>query len=339
MNATTIGIDLAKTVFQVHGADEKGRKLFSKRLTRDQLVAFMAQHPPCVVGMEACGGSHDWGRRLSAMGHQVRLMSPQYVKPYIKTNKDDVADAQGICEAVTRPSMRFVSIKSIHQQDGLLLHRIRSRLIAQSTQLQNHLRGLLYEYGIVIAKGIAALKRDLVVLLSNTDERLSERAKGLFRSLYEELIELQKRRQAYDHQLKRQSQEDEDCQRLEGVPGVGPVTASAMVAHIGDVQSFKKARDLSAFIGLVPRHHGTGGKTQPLGISKRGDRYLRYLLIHGARAWVKVAMKKQDAYSQWIQALVQRRGMNRAVVAVANKNARIMWALLTYKTCYQAPAC
>lgn len=334
MNLTTVGIDIAKNVFQLYGVDEKGQRVLTKRLKRPELATYLANLPACLIGMEACGGSHHWARTFQQMGHTVKLMSPQYVKPYVKTNKNDYNDAEAICEAVTRPTMRFVAIKTIGQQDVLLLHKIRSRLIGQRTQLQNQIRGLLMEYGIIIPRGLATLRSKLAEILPEGTE-LSEAARGLFRELNEELSQLTQRIDVHEKKLRSLVKTNAACERLETIPGIGPVSASALVATIGDAAIFKTGRQLAAFFGLVPRQHSSGDKQRLLGISKRGNTYIRSLLVHGARAVVAAAMKKQDKHSVWIQQLAQRRGFNRAVVALANKNARRVWALLTHNTVYK----
>lgn len=331
MNITTIGIDLAKEVFQVYGVDEKGRKVFSKKLKRGELFGFMAQQPACLVGMEACGSAHYWAREFRQMGHTVKLMAPQYVKPYVKTNKNDEKDAEAICEAVGRPNMRFVEIKTLEQQDILLVHRIRSRLVAESTALQNQIRGLLAEYGIVMRKGKKNLVNGLPEILAD-DPRLSEKGRELLTELLDELKNLQERIKKQDRHISELVKADDRCRRLKTIPGIGPITASALVGTIGSGKQFEKGRQLSAFLGLTPKQSSSGGKDRLLGISKRGDRYLRTLMIHGARAAVKAVLsskeEKMDRLSCWIRALKTRAHNNVVVVALANKNARIAWAIL-----------
>lgn len=332
---SVLGIDLAKNVFQLHGVDEKGKTVLQKRLSRNKLAEFICNISPCLIGMEACGGAHYWARKFERFGHKVKLMSPQYVKPYVKTNKNDMNDAEAICEAVTRPSMRFVPIKTIEQQDIQAVHRIRSRLMAQRTGLVNQVRGLLAEYGIIMAQGMSRFRTLVPALLDDDYSHLTQMAKSLFWNLYEQFKYLDEQISLYDHKIKLLCKESEVCQRLLQVEGIGPLTASALIAAVGDGKIFQKARQLSAFLGLVPRQSSSGGKNVLLGISKRGNVYLRTLLIHGARAVVMRASSKTTKLSQWLKELIQRRGYNKACVALANKNARILWAILTKQTVYQ----
>jgi transposase len=290
----------------------------------------------CTLGMEACGGAHYWARAFEALGHTVKLMAPQYVKPYVKTNKNDWRDAAAICEAVGRESMSFVPIKSVAQQDGMSVHRIRERLIKQRTALMNEMRGLLLEYGIAIPQGISRLRRAAVSLIEPQDERLSALMKRMVAQLYEELQALEERLKAYDAEIKRLYQADERCQRLATIPGVGMITATAIVARIGSAEAFNNGRHLAASLGLVPRQNSTGGKQKMGSISKRGDRYVRKLLVHGARSALVAAMRKHERtrQTQWALALLKRGDVNKAVVALAHKMARMAWALLKKKTVY-----
>lgn len=325
MNITTIGIDLAKNVFQVHGTDERGKAVLSKVLRRSQVVQFFAQRPPCLIGMEACGSAHFWARKLTALGHTVKLMAPQFVKPYVKSNKNDARDAEAICEAVGRPSMRFVAIKTPEQQALLALHRARQGLVRARTAQGNQIRGLLGELGCVIPKGRRHLEQQIPAILEDAENGLSGMSRELFARLLEHLRHLDAQVLALEAQIKAWHREDAASQRLEEVPGIGPLTASALVASIGDARNFKNGRQLSAWLGLVPRQHSSGGKAKLLGISKRGDVYLRTLLIHGARSSLRFAKP-----SHWGAQLAQRRSKNLAAVALANKNARIVWALLAH---------
>ena len=338
MKITTLGIDLAKRVFQLHGVDRHGKCVLKKRLTRKQVLPFIANLPACVIGMEACGGAHYWARECRQLGHEVRLMAPQHVKPYIKANKNDANDAEGICEAVGRPNMRFVGIKDVAQQDIQALHRIRSGFMQSRTRIVNQVRGLLAEYGIVLPKQIATVRRQLPGLLEDGENALTAMSRELFAGLYEELVRLDLRIKTCDAQIHRIYQANGVCQRLGKVEGIGPITATAVVASVGDPTVFRRGRELSAWLGLVPKHKASGGKTVLLGISKRGDRYLRTLLIHGARSIVSRAEGKTDARSRWVTQLKQRRGMNKACVALANKNARIIWALLASGEAYRPAA-
>jgi transposase len=338
MQMTTIGIDLAKQVFQLHGVDVHGKTVLKKRLSRSALGPFMANVPPCRVGLEACASAHYWSRQLRAFGHDVRLMSPQFVKPYVKFQKNDSNDAEAICEAVSRPTMRFVSPKTIGQQDLQALHRIRQRRIHNRTALSNQIRGLLMEYGITLPRQIAQVRRRLPSLLEDAAHQLTSLGRELLADLYQELVALDRQLHEIEVQIKRIFAATELCRRLAQIEGVGPLIATAMVAAVGDPRAFKNGRQLAAWLGLVPRQHSSGGKHLLLGITKRGDRYLRALLIHGARAVVVRAAAKQDTRSRWIADLQRRRGTNRTSVAVANKNARILWALMTTEQRYRRAA-
>ena len=331
-----LGIDLSKQSFQLHGVDENGQVVMKKSLTRNKLTAFMAKLAPCLIGMEACGGANHWTREFEKMGHTVRMMAPQFVKPYVKSNKNDATDAEAICEAVQRPSMRFVPAKSLEQQDIQSIHRIRSQVVARRTALSNQIRGLLMEYGMVIPKGITYTRKAIPLILEDAGNGVTPLFRELLQELYEELLHLDERIVALENKLKSISQVNEDCQRLLTIPGVGLLSATAMIAAIGDIGAFKSGRELAAWLGLVPRQHSTGGKPTLLGISKRGDTYLRTLLIHGGRTVVRVAQKYTDLQNQWAHRLDKRRGKNIAAVAVANKNARIAWALLSRKDIYRA---
>ncbi len=314
----------------MHGVDARGKVVVHQRATRKQLPRLLANLEPCLVGMEACGSAHHWAREIEKLGHTVKLMSPQFVKPYRKGNKNDPNDAEAICEAVTRPSMRFVPIKSAAQQDIQALHRVREQLLKSRTALVNQVRGLLGEHGIVAPRGIAYLRRLLIEILAEPG------ARGLSGLLGETLVEiaarlrfLDERIHSYDLRIGRVFAHDERCQRLAKVEGVGPLVATAMVSAVGNATEFKSGRELSAWLGLVPRQHSSGNRNVLLGISKRGDRYLRTLLIHGARSALCRAERRSDRRSVWASRLKLKRGFNVAAVALANKNARIIWALLT----------
>ena len=328
---TMLGIDLAKESFQLHGVDRKGKAILRKSLKRKQLLEFMVQFPSCTVCMEACGGSNYWAQKFLAMGHQVKLIAAQYVKPFVKSQKNDRNDAEAIVEAASRPSMRFVSPKQQWQQDIQTLHRVRQRQQRAKTALACQIRGLLMEYGITIPEGIGHLKKQLPVILEDAENGLSSTLRTLVSDLYEEFVELEVRKAKYDLQLKQISLTHESCKRLQQVPGVGPLTSTAFVASVGDVNVFKNGRQLAAWLGLVPKQCSTGGKTKLLGITKRGDIYLRSLMVHGARAVVTQATLKkdrQDSLSQRIRHLVETRGFNKTAVAIANRNARVMFAML-----------
>lgn len=335
MNITTVGIDLAKNVFHIHGADAKGKPVMSKRLTRAKLSDFVANLPPCLIAMEACGGAHQWARQFQGFGHTVKLISPQFVKPFVKSNKNDRNDAEAICEAVVRPTMRFVAVKSREQQDRQALHRVRQRLVGQRTALINQIRGLLLEYGITIPRLPSAVRRQLPQILEDADNGLSPMARRLFAGLYEELNEIQQRINPVDKQIQQVAQQDELCQRLQKIEGIGPLTATAITATIGDATVFKNGRQLAAFLGLTPRQYSSGGKERLGGISKRGDTYMRTLLIHGARAALRSARRKHTPKANWMNNLERRRGTSIAAVAIANKNARIVWSLMARREYYQ----
>ena len=329
MTTTTLGIDLAKNVFQLHGVDASGKTTLRKRLSRDKLLPFLANLPPCLVGIEACGSSNHWARHFHALGHKVRQISPQYIKPYVKTNKNDYNDAEAICEAVSRPHMHFVPIKTIEQQDIQALHRVRERLVRGRTALVNQTRGLLREYGIFIPEGIRPFRSHIPDVLENAENELTSLTREIVADQYERLLDVDKQITKYDERINLIFRHSQICRRLAAVDGVGPITATALVAAIGDAHEFRNGRHLAAWLGLVPRQHSSGDRNILLGISKRGNTYLRTLLIHGARSIVRRCSSRTDARGQWINALKERRGFNRTCVALANKNARILWALLT----------
>jgi len=330
-----VGIDLAKRVFHMHGVNSDGQVVLKKRLPRNRLVAFMVQLPPCLVGMEACGGSNDWARKFRDMGHDVRLISPQFVKPYVKSNKNDMVDAAAICEAVSRPNMRFVPIKSVEQQDIQSLHRARSLAVGHRTAQANQMRGLLMEYGIVVARSVAALRKGIPEILEDADNALTPMFRELLYGLWDEFLRLDTRIAKHDAQIRQLSEQSDVCKRLMTIPGVGPMVSTALVAAVSDGKAFKSGREMAAWLGLVPRQHSTGGKPRLLGISKRGDVYLRKLLIHGARAALRWADRKQDRRSRWVSKLANRRGQNIAAVALANKTVRTAWVLMTRDEAYR----
>ena len=329
MTITTLGIDLAKNVFQLQGVDSAGNVTLRKRLTRAKLAEFVVKLPPCLIGLEACGSTYYWARKFRSMGHTVKLMAPQFVKPYIKSNKNDANDAAGICEAVSRPSMRFVPIKNIEQQDVQSLHRVRSQAVKQRTALANQMRGLLAEYGIIIPKGISHISRHLQGILEDAENELTCLTREIFSDLYEQFKMLSETVNAYTKKIEQIAKDDEKCQRLIKIEGVGPLGATAIMAAVGNASVFKNGREMAAWLGLVPKQHSSGDRTKLLGITKRGNNYIRTLLIHGGRAVARVCDKKSDARSQWIKDKKDRCGINKAAVAIANKNARIIWALLT----------
>lgn len=335
MQITTIGIDLAKNVFQVHGVDGHGKVVLKKQLKRDQMAVFFANLAPCLIGMEACGSAHHWARKLQAQGHTVRLIAPQFVKPYVKTNKHDAADAEAICEAVSRPNMRFVPIKNVEQQAVLALHRVRQGLVKARTAQANQIRGLLSEFGLIVPQGMAHLHARVPVLVDAAKDELPGVFRELVQRMLEHLKELDRQVGETEVQIQAWHRSNALSRKLEKIPGIGPITASALVASIGDAKNFAHGRQLAAWLGLVPKQHSTGGKTNLLGISKRGDTYLRTLLIHGARAVILHAERKPDAQG-WLCKLIGRRNKNVAAVALANKNARIVWALLAHGREFQS---
>lgn len=333
-----VGIDLGKLAFHVFGVDGTGSPALRKKLRRKQVLAFMANLPPSLVGLEACGGSHYWARELGKLGHDVRLMSPQFVKPYIQGNKNDYNDAAGICEAVGRPTMRFVTVKSVEQQDLQALHRVRQSVVKTRTALANQIRGLLNEYGIVIPQGIGHIRTRIPAVLEDAENGLTGQFRELLAGLLDAFRSLDERIGLYDRDIRQAYTACDACQRIGAVEGIGAQTATAIVATYGDARQFLDGRQFSASIGLVPRQHTTGDKPRLLGISKRGDKYIRTLLIHGARSVVNRIEGKTDRRSRWLQSLVARRGKNKAAVALANKNARVIWTMLTRGESYHAPA-
>ena len=329
MKVTTVGIDLAKNVFQLHGVNEFGKPVIKKQIRRDQMAEFFVNLPACLIGMEACGSAHHWARKLVSFGHTVRLMAPQFVKPYVKTNKNDAADAEAICEAVARPNMRFVPIKNIEQQSVLALHRVRQGFVKARTAQANQIRGLLSEFGLIIPQGIGHIENRVPELIEDASNELPGSFRLLVQRLLDHLKELDRQVEELAAQIVKWHRQSEASGKLAKVPGIGPITASALVASLGDAKNFDSGRQVAAWLGLVPKQHSSGGKQNLLGISKRGDTYLRTLLIHGARSVIYRAPQKPDACS-WINGVVNRRNKNVAAVALANKNARIVWALLAH---------
>ena len=329
MDITTVGIDLAKNFFQIHGVNGRGKALLRKQLRREQVEAFFANLPPCLVGLEACASAHHWARRIQAFGHTVRLMAPQFVKPYVKSNKNDAADAAAICEAVSRASMRFVPIKNLEQQSVLALHRVRQGFVKARTAQANQIRGLLGEFGLIVPQGIAYITQRVPALLEDATNDLPDALRQLIDRLLEHLRLLSCQVDEIEEQIKAWHRANEASRRLEKVPGIGPITASALVATVGDARNFDNGRQLAAWLGVVPRQHSSGGKPTLLGMSKRGDAYLRTMLIHGARSVIFRATQKADPRS-WVFKVAMRRNKNVAAVALANKNARIVWALLAH---------
>ncbi len=330
MKITTVGIDLAKNLFQVHAVDERGKAVLRKQLRRAQVAVFFGNLPPCVIGMEACATAHYWGRTLQRFGHTVRLMAPQFVKPYVKTNKNDVADAEAICEAVGRPNMRFVPIKSIEQQAILSVHRVRKGFVKARTAQANQIRGLLGEFGLIIPQGIINVTKRVPELLEDAANELPLAFRQLIERLAQHLKELDRQVKEFEKEIIAWHRSSELSRKLEKIPGIGPLAASALVASIADAHSFDNGRQVSAWLGLVPRQSSSGGKATLLGMSKRGDAYLRTLLIHGARSAILAAKNKTDNTNGWLVNLLNRRHPNIAAVALANKNVRTVWALLAH---------
>lgn len=329
MEIKRIGLDLAKYVFEVHAVDDDEQVVLRKTLRRDAVAQFFAELDTCVIGMEACCGSHYWARVLTDLGHEVRLISPQFVKPYVKSNKNDRNDAEAICEAVGRPSMRFVPPKSPEQLEIQAVHRIRQRVVANRTRLVNQVRGLLGEHGVVVPRDINRIRRTLGEIADRQPGGFGELFVEMLRDIREELAELDARLAGYNQRIKHLFRSNEMCQRISQIEGIGPITATALVAAVGDKSCFKNGRQFAAWLGLVPKQRSSGGKARLFGISKRGDRYLRTMLIHGARAVLGRSAGKTDARSQWINRMRERRHPNVVAVALANKNARIVWSLLS----------
>jgi transposase len=338
MTVAFIGIDLAKNVFQLHGVDANGQAVLKRRLRREGLLAEIAELEPCVIGVEACTGAFYWQRQFEALGHTVKVIAPQYVKPFVKHQKNDQNDAEAICTALMLPNMKFVPTKSEEQQDIQALHRARRRLVNHRTALVSQMRGLLLDRGIPIALSIGRARRAIPEILGNQTNGLSAMSREIIGDLFDFLGQIDAQITTFDRHIDAVFKSNEDCRRIARICGVGPKTATAVVAAVGDGREFKNGRHLAAWMGLVPRQHSSGDKRLLMGISKRGDRHLRTLLIHGARSVVRVAQRKTDPFSQWVNSLRERRGMNRAIVAVANKNARIIWAMLNRNEEFRAHA-
>lgn len=330
---SVLGIDLAKNVFQLYGVNERSQAVMDKKISRQKLVEFVSNLKPCVIAMEACGSAHYWAREFKKMGHDAKLIAPQFVKPYVKTNKSDAADARAIVEAATRPHMRFVPIKQTRHHDMQSWLRVRDRFVRSRTAVLNECHGLLAEYGIILPRPKSKLIKKVVFLMS--DENITGHLKELLGILYEDLTALEAQIKKCDSKILKFSKEEEACGRLQTIPGVGEITSVAMVAAVVDPNHFKNGREFSASLGLVPKHMGTGGKTRLGRISKRGDSYLRQLLVHGGRSVLRSAESKQDRLSVWALKIAASRGHNKAAVAVANKNARVIWALMKSGEKYQ----
>lgn len=342
-NVTTVGLDLAKSVFQVHCADDDGKPVLRRKLRRGQVAGFFAELKPCLVGLEACASAHHWARTLQALGHEVRLIPPQYVKPFVKTNKNDAVDAEAICEALMRPTMRFAPVKSAQQQAVLTLHRARELLVRQRTMVSNALRGHCAEFGLIVAQGTSNVRKLIEIIEDGNDERLPDLARQSLGFLIEQLHTLQTQITGLERKLMVWHRANEASRRLVTIPGVGLMTATVLVATIGNASQFHSGRQLAAWLGLVPRQSSSGGKERLGRISKRGDGYLRRLLVHGARSvlrWSRGSNKcgPRQGRTAWQQSLLTRRPTNVVLVAMANKTARVVWAMLTRGEVYRAEA-
>lgn len=337
MKVIRVGVDLAKSVFQVHGVDAYEQPVWVRTLKRSAWIRELLKRvePGAEIGMEACAGAHHWGRVLKSHGYRVKLMAPQFVKPYVKSNKTDRNDAAAICEAMSRPSMRFVEVKSVEQQDVQAVHRVRSELVKRRTSKANQIRGLMSEYGLVAPARLGALRRAIPEWLEDADNGLSDRFRRLLAGLGDDLRELDGRIAEFDAEIGEVAKASPVARRLLELHGVGPITATALEAALGSGRGFERGRDFAVTVGLTPKQHSSGGKERRLGISKRGDAYLRKLLVHGARAAVRTAPGKTDPLSRWIQKLLATKHKNVVAVALAAKTARMAWALLRYEASYE----
>ena len=324
----TIGIDIAKNVFQLHGVNHAGKAVFKRRVMRNQLIGVLAQIEPCTIIVEACTGAFYWARRFEALDHQVRVISPQYVKPFVRRQKNDGNDAEAICIAGRQPHMAFVPKKSVEQQDIQALHRARQRMVNHRTAVVSQMRGLLLDRGFAIGVSITRARRAIPDILSDFENDLTALAREAIMELYDLFRDLDRRIALFDKKIERVFQSSPVCQRIAKIKGVGPKTATAIVAAVGDGREFKNGRHMAAWLGLVPRQHSSGERTKLMGISKRGDKHLRAMLVHGARSVVRTAVNKSDPHNESVNQLRERRGFNRATVGVANKTARTIWALL-----------
>jgi len=331
MKINRIGVDLAKNVFQLHGADHKGKAVWKRKLSRDKWlkVLFETVEPGTEIGMEACGGAHHWSRVLIEKGYEVKIIPPQFVKPFVKSNKNDANDAAAICEAMARPNMHPIKVKTIEQQDLQAVHRIREEIKSHRIAKANQIRGLVTEYGLVVPRELTSLRKAIPQWLEDADNGLTMFFRQLLHGLWDDLLSLDKRMTELDKQIAVIAQENPVAKRLQQLRGVGPLVATALVATMGDAKQYRKGRDMAAAIGLTPRQHSSGGKDRLLGISKRGDAYLRCLLVHGARSAMRTAKDKDDRLSRWITSLQDRRHANVAACAMANKIARMAWVMMS----------
>ena len=337
MKLIRVGVDLAKNVFQLHGVDRSEKTVWRRKLVRGDWIKALLDRiePGCEIGMEACSGAHHWARVLQAQGFTVKLVAPQFVKPYVKSNKNDANDAEAICEAMSRPSMRFVAVKTVEQQDIQAVHRVRSGLMDQRKAKANQLRGLASEYGLVAPKELLHLRLAIPRWLEDQENGLSERFRRLLRGLWRDLLAFDERIEELDREIAQIARQDPVAVRLQQVRGIGPLTATALLATVGDARQFSNGREMAASFGLTPKQNSSGGKERLLGISKRGNAYLRSLLVHGARAVIRTAQTKTDRLSIWVMRIATTRHPNIAAVALANKTARIVWAMLTKGTDYR----
>ena len=336
MKLSYVGVDLAKNVYQLHGVDRSGKAVWRRRLRRHQWIRVLLETvaPGCVIGMEACTGAHHWARELQSHGYTVKLIPPQFVKPYVKSNKNDANDAEAICEAMSRPHMRFVTVKSVEQQDIQATHRIRAELKDHRNAKANQIRGLVAEYGLVAPQTLPALRRAIPDWLEDAENGLTDYFRSLLHGLWDDLLTLEDRIKELDKEITRLANSNEVTRRLQQLRGVGPMVATALVATVGTGEQYRKGRQLAAALGLTPRQSSSGDKYRLLGISKRGDAYLRTLLIHGARAVVSQAKHRDDPLSRWVTDIAKRKHTNVAAVALANKTARMAWAMLRNDTDY-----
>jgi len=335
MQITTYGVDLAKRVFQLHWVEAQTGEVKRKTLMRSEVSEFFAQREPGIVAMEACGSAHHWARMLKRLGHQVLLVSAQFVRPFVKTNKTDAADAQAIWEAAQRPQMRFVAVKTVAQQDVQAVHRVRAEVSKQRKAKGNQIRGLVSEYGLVAPKELVHLRAAIPTWLEDAENGLTGRFRRLLNALWHDLRALDQRMLELDREIALIAAADPVVKRLQQLRGVGPVIATALVATVGDVKQFANGRQLAASLGLTPRQNSSGGKERLLGISKRGDAYLRTLLVHGARSALRTAKNKEDRLSRWVSRIAATRHYNVAAVALANKTTRIAWAMMKNGTEYE----
>lgn len=330
MKISRVGVDLAKNIFQLQGVNRSGKPTWKRQLKRDRWISELCKSvkPGCEIGMEACAGAHHWARLLLAKGYAVKLIPPQFVTPYVKSNKNDAIDADAICEAMSRPNMRYVKVKSVEQQDIQAVHRVRSELKDQRTAKANQIRGLVAEYGLVAPKELGALRRAVPHWLEDAENGLTSRFRTLLHGLWEDLLGLDQRMKDLDKDIDSIAKSDPTAHRLQQLRGVGPLIATALIATVGNADQFDKGRQMAASLGLTPKQHSSGGKDRLLGISKRGDTYLRCLLIHGARSVMVHAKHRDDRLSRWVMELAKRRHPNVAAVALANKTARMAWAMI-----------